>query len=535
MLLSYVVTSASQAKDYFATSVSPGVVSSRQDYYSEGQESPGSYSGKLAVELGLAGKAVDAETFYRLCDNRHPTKAKSLTPRTNEHRRIFYDFTVSGPKSFSIIEAFAPADEQARLRRAFDEAIDETLAADIEPDMQTRVRKAGANHDVATGNVLAVKFPHATARPEKGGTLPDMHWHTHLLIWNATLDADGKIKAGQFGNMVRDKPYYRAAFYARLAEKLESLGYAIDRRGDTDWEIAGVPQRVIDLFSKRTKQIEAEAERRGITDEAEKAGLGAKIRSKKQKELTLAELRQAWAEQLTDDERDALAKVHRKDIAADKPVTASEAVGFALAHLSEKHSVFPERELMRVALLHGLGHVTPEQVAAELPKHGVLVDDIDGRRMATTEALQEEERFMVGLAARGKGAVRPVGVSNGLTRALPDGRMLTAEQWAVAKGLLESSCTVDLFEGPAGAGKSFSLQKYDEGVRLAGEKVAYLATTAKAVGVLEEDGFAVSTVARFLLDEKMQANASGGRLVIDEASMLGHKDAVKLFAAVCRR
>ena len=227
--------------------------------------------------LGLAGKPVDEATFHRLCDNRHPTQDKPLTPRTNDHRRVCYDFTISGPKSFSIIEAFAEPEERGRLRQAFDDAVAEMVAEDMEPDMQTRERAKGADHNITTGNILTVSFDHATARPENDDTLPDPHWHKHLLVWNATRRPDdGKIKAGQFGDIVRDKPYYRAAFYSRLADKLEELGYAIDRRGGTEWEIAGVPQTVIDKFSKRTMQIEAEAEKRGITDAAEKAELGAK-------------------------------------------------------------------------------------------------------------------------------------------------------------------------------------------------------------------------------------------------------------------
>ena len=47
--------------------------------------------------------------------------------------------------------------------------------------------------------------------------------------------------------------------------------------------------------------------------------------------------------------------------------------------------------------------------------------------------------------------------------------------------------------------------------------------------MLAKDGFEANTVAHFLLDEKMQAAARGGRVVVDETSMLGHKDAVKLF------
>ena len=46
-------------------------------------------------------------------------------------------------------------------------------------------------------------------------------------------------------------------------------------------------------------------------------------------------------------------------------------------------------------------------------------------------------------------------------------------------------------------------------MKLAGQSVTYLATTAPAVGVLEKDGFEVDTVARFLVDEKMQEAAEG--------------------------
>ena len=530
MLLTWDVTSASDAKNYYASSVSPGADSPRHDYYSEGQESPGKFGGKLGERLGLAGQVVDKATFDRLCDNLHPTEDGSLTPRTNESRRVCKDLTFSGPKSFSIIEAFASPEERALLRQAFDDAITETVDRDIEPDMQTRVRIGGADENRTTGNLLTVAFDHSTARPKNSDTLPDPHWHKHLLVWNATYDpVEDRIKAGQLGNVVRDKGYYRAAFYSRLAGKLEGMGYGIERRGGNEWEIAGVPQATIDTFSKRTAQIEAEAEKQGITDAAEKAGLGAKVRSKKQKELTLPELRKAWDDQMTDAERDALAAVYRKEIPAGGQVTPAEAVEFAIAHCSEQESAVPERELKRVALLHGLGSVTPEQAAAELPRQGVITAEIDGRVMATTLELQREEQFLSGFAAGGRGTVAPVGIPRGLVRVLADGTILNDGQWETVTGLLTSENRVNLFEGPAGAGKSYSLSKFDEGVRRAGKSVTYLATTTDAAEELAKDGFEVNTVARFLLDEKMQQAAKGGRVVVDETSMLGHKDAVHLF------
>ena len=87
---------------------------------------------------------------------------------------------------------------------------------------------------------------------------------------------------------------------------------------------------------------------------------------------------------------------------------------------------------------------------------------------------------------------------------MPDGKRLNDGQWAAATGLLASSNRVNLVEGPAGAGKSSMLGKFDEGMKRTGKTATYLATTSDAAGVLARDGFEVKTVAHFLLDEKLQ-------------------------------
>jgi conjugative relaxase-like TrwC/TraI family protein len=530
MLLIWDVTSGADAKDYYSACLAPGGQMDRQGYYSEGQESAGLYGGKLAEELGLAGKPVDKATFDRLCDNRHPFEDRPLTLRTNDYRRVCKDFTFSGTKSFSIIEAFASEEERRRLRTLFDESVTETITEEIEPDMQTRVRKGGADYDRPTGNALTAGFDHATARPEEDDVLPDPHWHKHVLVWNATRDpVEDRIKAGQVGDVVRDKGYYRSVFYSRLADKLEAAGYVIDRRGGYDWEIAGIPQSMIDKFSKRTAQIDAEAERLGIHDAAEKGKLGAKIRAKKQKELTLPELRKAWRAQLSDDERDALARVYAREIASGEDVTPSQAAAFAVGHCFEREAVVAERELVRVALLYGLGGVTADQVRAELSAQGVVLGEMDGRLMATTEQAYGMERFITAFARAGRGSLDPLGVPKGLTRTMADGKSLDAEQWNAVTGLLSSCDRVQLVDSAAGVGKSTMLGKFDEGMERAGRHVTYLATTTQAVGVLEKDGFAAETVARFLLSGKLQEAAQGGTVVVDESSMLGLKDAFRLF------
>ena len=512
MLTIHTATSAASVKNYFEMA----------DYYSEGQETVGMWGGHLTDRLGLFG-TVDKASFDLLCDNKNPASGKPLTPRTNEGRRVGYDFVFSGPKSFSVLEALAGESDRQALLWAFNVAVRETMN-EVQTDMQVRVRKGGALHDRPTGNMVWAEFDHSTARPVDGG-VPDPHRHRHVFAFNATYDpVEKRIKAGEFSYLKRDGEYYTAAFYSRLAGKLEGLGYGIDRLGGKKWEIAGVPRAVIDRFSKRTLEVESEADRLGLAGGKLKAGLGAKTRSRKQKELTPAELRDAWFAQLSGDDRDALAAVYRRGWPAAEPVAAKDAVAYAIAHASERLSVMPERELKRLALLYGLGSLTIDQVNAELPRQGVITEMMDGRVMATTPELQREEDAIIGFAACGLGAVQPIGLAGRLERGrLNDG------QWDAACGLLKSENRVGLVVGPAGAGKSSLLAAYQEGASLAGETITFLASSSDAVEVLAKDGFAdARTVAHFLLDEKMQAAASGGRVVIDEASMLGHKDAVRL-------
>ena len=98
----------------------------------------------------------------------------------------------------------------------------------------------------------------------------------------------------------------------------------------------------------------------------------------------------------------------------------------------------PERELKRVALLHGLGSVTPEQIAAELPRQGVITAEIDGRLMATTDGAasarsDSSPASRRAVAARSRRSACPTG----LDRTLADGKALNDGQWETVTGLLD--------------------------------------------------------------------------------------------------
>src|SRR5271168_1548152 len=288
--------SAKAAKKYYATA----------DYYSEGQEIVGSWGGKGASRLGLEG-TVDKFSFERLCDNLDPRTGTPLTVRTRSERRVGYDFTFSVPKSVSLL--YAMSGDQGILD-AFRAAVDETMR-EVEAEMKTRVRRKGQDTDRVTGNMAWAEFIHTTSRPVDG--LPDPQLHAHVFAFNTTYDEEERRwKAGQFADIKRDCPYFQAAFRVRLANRLQDIGFGIQRKRD-DFEIAGIKPDVLKRFSRRTTQIEKVAQDKGITDPKRKAELGAETREKKGELLSWASLQKEWDARHSDDERDALAAVHRRE------------------------------------------------------------------------------------------------------------------------------------------------------------------------------------------------------------------------------
>lgn len=222
---------------------------SRNDYYSQNETQAGHWIGVGAEKLGLQpGDSVTRQTFLDLCDNLHPGTARQLTQVTGKHRRIFFDFQCAPPKSVSIL---AVTMTDRRIIQAHRESSIVALR-ELEQFASTRIRKDGIqDRDRITGNLVGAAFLHTSSRAL------DPQLHTHFTLFNATFDPkEQRWKALQTSGMFDAIHYGTEVYRNELVNRLHQLGYRTRKAGSA-FEIEGVSPKLIERFSKRSRERDA--------------------------------------------------------------------------------------------------------------------------------------------------------------------------------------------------------------------------------------------------------------------------------------
>lgn len=502
--------SASQAKGYYQHS----------DYYTNGPDQlKGMWSGHGATLLGLKGE-VNQLHFERLVDNLHPFIDEKLTPRNHTNRRVGTDLTLSAPKSVSILWAMTQDD---RILEAVQSAAHSTLG-ELEKDVQTRVNLArGDIRFEKSGNLVAASWLHTTARPVDGH--PDPQLHMHCFVINATHTGE-RWTAADLSAVVADSGYYEAVFQSTLAANIQKLGFAVERNA-RDFEVAGINRATINKFSRRTSAIETEAEVRNITSAKAKGELGAKTRDKKtESQVPIDQLPELWRSRLTEEETDQLNRVIAgKSSPAHTSVDAATAVDYATEHLFEREAVVRERQLKRTAILRSIGAATPDQITSEVTARPFLREGEEDKALITTREVLGEEQAMLAFARSGRGELPAMAPNHSIKQ-----DFLSSEQRAAVSGLLNSHDRLQILRGVAGAGKTTLMNEAIGAMQGTGLPVTVLAPTADtAYGVLKDkEGFDAHTLARFLVDKDLQADAAHGVIWVDEAGQASSRELARL-------
>jgi conjugative relaxase-like TrwC/TraI family protein len=533
--------SASQAQTYHEKEFT----AAEQNYWKQADTIQGEWQGKLAEKFSLTG-AVGADEFARLSEGQNPTTGEQLvrhrkvqeyktedgkTVAPVEHR-AGWDATFSAPKSVSLT-ALVGGDE--RVRNAHREAVNVALN---ELERYTQARIGGNRPAEMTGQFVAAKFEHDTARPVDGYAAPQLH--SHAVIFNMTERENGQMHALQERSFFASQSYATAVYQSELMYRLRSLSYEIEPGKSGAPEIKGYSQEYLDASSLRRQQIEEALARSGFSG-PEAAQIAAHNTRDKKVILSpgevLAAHRQIAAEFGNQADR-VVAEARKRNVSqVQKPVVeerqkrAHSALTFARDRGFERESVQDERALLVDAMRRGMGETTYPEVRASFETRVasgefrlVPSEKHDSARKFTTAEMVRAEKEIMQTVLDGQGRapqLMPVQQAVPLTEARPQ---LNLSQRSAIEQILTSRDRVQGLQGSAGVGKTSALKTVREAAEQRGYAVEGFAPTSRAARQLRDAGISADTLQGFLARSRNIGNSEQKHLyMVDESSLASTK------------
>lgn len=519
------IRSAAAAESYF----------SKDNYYSAKGEFRAAYYGNGAERLGLTDEAPTKERFAELLSGRLSEETQIKLSRGH---RPGIDCTFSAPKSVSI-GAFAIDSDQvnADMQEAHGHAVDRALDYLERDCAQVRKSVDGTQVAVKTGNIIAVKFDHDSSRDL------DAQLHTHCVVINATQAPDGKWQAISNEEIYRQKMLLGAVYRVELARELRGKGYRLEEKKNGLYEIAGFKEEQLAEFSTRRQEIEAYMTRNGMGTAKEAAA--AALNTRKFKRLVdHGALVAAWKEKARSIGISAQTPRRGGPPALSPDEAARDSVAFALDKLSERQSVFTEKDLKLTALHDGITTTTVsalEDRIEALTRNGALLRLPDGR-YTTGKAVAREEATIARMTT-GKTAVARIAVAQEVRASF--GRFAQEKRFELTEGQKASSELIltaqDRYigvEGFAGTGKTTMLEFVKQEAERNGYILrGYCPSSAAAKVLQQETGIPSTTLASHLIEQQRGDKVPAAKevWVIDEASMVSAQQAHDLFEVAEKR
>ncbi len=554
---------------YFAEEIALG----REDYFARSAEYPGRYLGWGAEVIGLAGVEVEARGLERLIgQGTDPRDGRAMgrgySP-DNDDVVAGFGLTFSPPKTVSVLWGTGGEEVAAAVLAAHERAVEVSLGFLQEHAAFTR-RGAGGVFQVDTEGFVAASFVHRTSRAA------DPQLHTHVLVANKVRAEDGRwlsIDGRElFEHQKAAGMLYRAAMRAEMTATLGVSWTPVDENGIA--EITGVPQVLVESWSSRRHAVESLGAELVATREGE---LGRELSGaerarsyqlaayrtrapKVEAETPTAELVARWRAEATSWGQ-APERWLTNVLGRSRTITPAEPeaiVRLAITRLETMRATWGRSDVVEVltTLLSGASaeelrarvEQLAEQVladrelcslAAPLPaeppvelkrRDGMSAIERHGATRYTTRATLQREARVLEAVARGKDARIALVPERTVERVLASSSLGTDQQRAVRQ-LLTGGEQVALLVGPAGAGKSRSLDAARVAWEVAGYRPFGLAPSAIAAAVLhEEAGLGSETLARFLLDVENGRRSLSRHdvIVLDEATMARTDDLDKL-------
>jgi conjugative relaxase-like TrwC/TraI family protein len=561
-------------EDYYLRAVGADA----SQYYSERGEVAGRWLGGGAEVLGLRGQ-VQGQVLLALLAGYEPGAQQQgkgwagrrlVAPPKTGRRTPGFDACFKAPKSVSLLWAFGDRVRVGErtldqvVQMAHDEAVREALSYLEASAAKGRRGRDGVVQMDSSGFMAAV-FRQRTSRAG------DPHLHSHVLIANMCQGGDGR-----WGALDARLIYVYAKAAGYLYET--HLRYRLSGELGADWtdvangiaDVLGVPEEMIDHFSKRSKEIRGRLDevterinedrvRLGLApveaDSQEALDIAAReTRATKLQHVATADLRTGWREEADAAGLDAERLVdvlHRAD--TQPPVTVDGDLHRRVsAGLTEHASTFGRRDAVQgmaadarrgIPVTEALERTSAMLTSGEvIPVVGAVRDQdvirrADGavapvptgeRRWSTPDMLAVEERLVANALRRQEGGVAlvPSGLlDESLRDSLERLPSLGLDQVEMARRLASSGAGVECVEAAPGTGKTTALGVYVAACRRAGIAMIGCAPSARArdelrLGARIDPSYTVDKLLIVLARDRLEP---GSVVVLDEASLAGSR------------
>lgn len=221
--------------------------------------------------------------------------AVPLVQNAGSMKRVaLHDFTLSAPKSVSVVWALADESIRIQIEQAQQQAAHAFVSLLGEEAAYSRQGNAGRYR--APCSVVAALFPHFISRSG------DPQLHTHCVMLNVAVRFDGTTGGLETRGMMRLLGVAATRYHEVLAEGMQRLGFRVRENGKL-FEVDGVPAEVCEEFSRRRAaalaHVRATEAVRRLSDERSVAGRkrmqGAILRTRpKWCVYSLDSLREQW-------------------------------------------------------------------------------------------------------------------------------------------------------------------------------------------------------------------------------------------------
>jgi conjugative relaxase-like TrwC/TraI family protein len=539
--------------------------SDKDDYYLSDKSSAEWY-GAGAAAIGLRGE-IDPRTFRDVLLGRigavqvgregtRKVEIENGTTREIPNHMPGWDVTFSAPKSVSIV-ALVQKDE--RLTAAHDAAVRAAMDHLQRNVIATRQRTAAGGYDTRlTGNLIAGIVRHSTSRNL------DPQLHSHAILANVTRDpVSGELvsidsRAGLFGAQIEANNIYMNEL-ARLAREAGyKVEWTIRDNNAVSFELVGVTDAELDLFSTRTAEIEAALEAKGLnTDQAHPKqirNIAHDTRSPKQ-HVPGQKLHADWVAKsaalgLAGIER----PVEPPPTALENKQSARAALQSAMDQISERQTRFTQRELVGEAITYLQGRASHGDLA-EAYRQAVAEGDLIHRKtqirglngelthadgVTTNKGVEIEIAMLHSAAAivRGKSSDRLTSQEVDVLIAKREeatGFNFSDEQRAATCAVLSGDSGLTIIQGFAGTAKTTTvLATVAAATRERGMVVRAMAPTHSAADTLAKAIGAESATVASVIVKGVRGDGRRERWIVDEAGMVSAGDMRKLLEAAVR-